>query len=237
MIRGYASWYAQWYWKGPAMQPSSGNWIWLPSGRNGDIATFSVTTDKVSDICLSWKTACLIMWWPSSIPIWRPYDDNFQIVNIFLGVKSLYFPSKQSAIISEIQSNVKHLAAILKSNMAPSWRKFWHCQNVPRHWKHRYRHLNCGPRCNRTGDMGKTMVILAPYWKSIWRPFWGSIFFNHQYVPYNTCAKFHAFLKNARSWCLAAPLLISSSRGTLVNNREPKTRVGEVQRNFFRRDL
>ncbi len=40
--------------------------------------------------------------------------------------------------------------------------------NIPRYRKHRYRHLNVGPRCNRTGDMGKTMVILAPYWKSIW---------------------------------------------------------------------
>ena len=78
--------------------------------------------------------------------------------------------SFQSATGSEIQSNVTHMAAILKSNMAAPWRKFWHCQNVPRHRKHRYRHLNFGPRFNRTGDMGKTMVILAPYWKSIWRP-------------------------------------------------------------------
>ena len=66
----------------------------VKSERNGDIITFSVTTDKVSDICLSWKTACLIMWRPSCIPIWRPYDDNFHTVNIFLGINSRYFPSK-----------------------------------------------------------------------------------------------------------------------------------------------
>ena len=89
--------------------------------------------------------------------------------------------SFQSATGSEIQSKVKHMAAILKSNKAAPWRKFWHCQNVPRHRKHRYRHLNFGPRCNRIGYMGKTMVILAPYWNSIWQPpgfanFWGLFF-------------------------------------------------------------
>ena len=36
-----------------------------PSERNGDITTFSVTTDNVSCICLSLKNACLIMWRPS----------------------------------------------------------------------------------------------------------------------------------------------------------------------------
>ena len=81
--------------------------------------------------------------------------------------------SFQSATGTEIQSNVTHMAA--------PWRKFWHCQNVPRHRKHRYTHLNFGPRCNWTEYMGKTMVILAPYWKSIWRPpevanLWGLFF-------------------------------------------------------------
>ena len=32
-----------------------------------------------------------------------------------------------------------------------------------------YSHLHFGPRCNRTGDMGKPIAVLAPYWKSIWR--------------------------------------------------------------------
>ena len=40
-------------------------YICLPPERNGDITTFSVTTDTVSDICLSWINACLIMWRPS----------------------------------------------------------------------------------------------------------------------------------------------------------------------------
>ena len=95
------------------------------------------------------------------VAIWWQFPDSKH----FPRCKESLF-SFQSAIISEIQSNVKHFAAILKSNMAASWRKFWHCQNVPRHRKHRYRHLNCGPRCNRTGYIGKTMVILAPYLKS-----------------------------------------------------------------------
>ncbi len=134
----------------------------MPSERNGDITTFSVTTDKVSDICLSWKIACLIMWRPSWIPRYK---------------ESLF--SFQSATGSEIQRN-----------MTAPWRKFWHCQNVRRHRKHRYRHLHCGPRCNRTGDMGKTMVIVAPYWKSIWRPpgfanLWG-LFFLMIYMYYRT---------------------------------------------------
>ena len=36
----------------------------------------------------------LIMWRPYWSPIWRPYDDNFHIVNIFLCIAILYFPSK-----------------------------------------------------------------------------------------------------------------------------------------------
>ena len=88
--------------------------------------------------------------------------------------------SFQSAIRSKIRSNINHMAVILKSNMAAPWPKFWHCENVHIYRKHRYRHLNCSPRWNRTGYMGKTFVILAPYWKSTWRPpgvanFWGSI--------------------------------------------------------------
>ena len=79
-IRGQLYWYAQCHWKGPAMQPSSWNWIFLPPERNWDITTFSVTTDTVSDICLSWINACLIMWRPSWIPIWRPNDGNFHIL-------------------------------------------------------------------------------------------------------------------------------------------------------------
>ncbi len=46
-------------------------------------------------------------------------DDNFHMVNIFLDhdyKESLF--SFQSATGSEIQRNVKHMAAILKSNMA-----------------------------------------------------------------------------------------------------------------------
>ena len=35
--------------------------------------------------------------------IWRSYDDNFHMAHIFLGIKSLYFPSKVQQ--DEIQSN------------------------------------------------------------------------------------------------------------------------------------
>ena len=143
-----------------------------------------MTTDKVSGICLSWKTARLISWWSSWIPIMRPYDDNFHIVKWFLGISKESLFSFQSAIGSEIQSNVKHTVVILKIKMAALWRKLWHCQNVHRYRKHWYtpRHLNFGPKCNRTGDMGNTMVILAPCSKSIWRPpgvanFWDTSFF------------------------------------------------------------
>ena len=80
MIRGQLYCYAQCHWKGPVMQPSSLNWICLPPERNVYITNFSVTTDTVSDICLSWKNACLIMWRPSWIPIWRPNDGNFDIL-------------------------------------------------------------------------------------------------------------------------------------------------------------
>ena len=111
----------------------------------------------------------------------------------------------QSATGSEIQSNIKHMAAILKSNMAAPWRKFWHCQNVRRHRKHMYRHFNVGPRCNRIGYMGKTMVIVAPYWKSIWRPpgfanLWG-LFFLMIYMYYRTLVQsFMLSSKTARFW-------------------------------------
>ena len=50
--------------------------------------------------------------------IWRPYYDNFHMsdFNHFPRYRELLF-SFQSAIGSEVQ-NVKHMAAILKSNMA-----------------------------------------------------------------------------------------------------------------------
>ena len=124
--------------------------------------------------CMSNNVAAILnfdiaaIWWQF------PHSNHFPTYK-----ESLF--SFQSAIGNEVQSNVKHMAAILKSNMAAPGRKLWDCQNVPRHRKHRYRHYNVGPRCNRTGDMGKTIVILAPYWKSIWRPpgvanFWGLFF-------------------------------------------------------------
>ena len=59
--------------------------------------TCSVTiTDKVSDICLSLKTACLIIIMAVILDFNRAaiYDDDFHIVTIFLGIKSRYFPSK-----------------------------------------------------------------------------------------------------------------------------------------------
>ena len=168
MIRGPVSWYSQWHWKGYAMQPSSWNWVWLPSERNWVMTTFSVTTDKVSNICLSWKTACLIMSQPSWIPIWRPYDDNFHIVNMFRGINSFYFPSKvQLDVTNKIMENIWWPSW---NPIRRPWRKFWHSQNVPRVRKHRYRHLNVGPMCNISGDIGKTRVFLAPCLKSIWRP-------------------------------------------------------------------
>ena len=57
------------------------------------------------------------MWRSSWFPIWRPYDDNVHIVKQIPRAKEPLF-SFQSAIRNETQSNVKHMAAILKSNMA-----------------------------------------------------------------------------------------------------------------------
>ena len=112
--------------------------------------------------CMSNNVAAILnfdiaaIWWQF------PRSDHFPTYK-----ESLF--SFQSAIGNEVQSNVKHMAAILKSNMAAPGRKFWDCQNVPRHRKHRYRHYNVGPRCNRTGDMGKIMVI----WRHIGNQYGG----------------------------------------------------------------
>ena len=87
--------------------------------RNGDITTFSVTTDKVSDICISWKTACLIMWRHLEFRYGghRPMMTISTCGKHFPRYKESVF-SFQSATGSEIQSNVKHMAAILEINMA-----------------------------------------------------------------------------------------------------------------------
>ena len=88
--------------------------------------------------------------------------------------------------------------------------------------------------CIRTGDMGKTMVILAPYWNSIWRPpgvanFLGSIFFNGLYVLKNNCAKFNAFLTKCTILVFSRPTIsinYSYTYITKINNNTQHAKHG-----------
>ena len=132
------------------MQPSSWTWIlaaiWTKWRYNNFLSDNWQGKRHLSimDNCMSSNVAAILnsdmaaIWW--QFPHSKHFPRNKEPLFSF-----------QSAIGSEIQSNVKHKAATLKANMAAPWRKFWHCHNVPRHRKHRYRHLHFGPRWNRTG--------------------------------------------------------------------------------------
>ena len=105
------------------------------------------------------------------------------------------------------------MAAILKSNMAaPDVNSDIAKMFLdPRHRKHRYRHLNFGPRCNRTGDNGQNYGHFGAILKinmaaTRVREFLGSIFLMICMYHRTLVQSVMLSLKTARFWCLGAPL-------------------------------